>query len=500
MPTPEKILLVHPLGYRAEAAAMDIARLANVMPPIGLASLAAYMEPRGISASIIDCYAHPDSDQAICQFLLAEKPTFIGLSCTTSSFMDGVRIALIAKATLPSIRTVFGGPHVSALKERILADFQAVDFTVVGEGEETITELVLRRGEDTGAVKGLICRDGADGRISFSGFRPNGLDLDTLPFPAYEKLAGFPAAYKLPIFNYPTAPNSSCISSRGCPYACSYCDRSVFRRSFRFNSAEYVYAHLQFLRDRFGVRHINFYDDQFTFNRKRVEAFTDMIIDRPLGMTFNCAARAEHIDADLLRRLKTAGCWMMSLGIESGDQELLAQHRQNTDLDQLAEAIRMIKASGIRTKGLLMIGLPGETEESIRRSMDYVFTLPIDDFNLAKFTPFPGSPLYERIHEQGTFEEDWERMDCMHFQFVTQGMTRERLEELFLAFYRAHFRRAKVILGYVAMLWRSPNSWLRFLAGLPSFLRFALLNRRFLTYPPVNLNAKAAPRAKKPVG
>jgi radical SAM superfamily enzyme YgiQ (UPF0313 family) len=100
--------------------------------------------------------------------------------------------------------------------------------------------------------------------------------------------------------------------------------------------------------------------------------------------------RAEHIDGDLLRRLKAAGCWMMSLGIETGDPELLAQHRQNSDLDLLAERIRMIKAAGIRTKGLLMIGLPGETEASIQRSMDYVFKLPIDDFNLAKFTPFPG--------------------------------------------------------------------------------------------------------------
>jgi radical SAM superfamily enzyme YgiQ (UPF0313 family) len=141
----------------------------------------------------------------------------------------------------------------------------------------------------------------------------------------------------------------------------------------------------------------------------------------------------------------------------------------------------MIKASGIRTKGLLMIGLPGETEESIRRSMDYVFKLPIDDFNLAKFTPFPGSPLYERIHEHGTFEEDWEKMDCMHFQFVTEGRTRDRLEACFLAFYRAHFRRGKVILGYLAMLWRSPDSWLRFLASLPSFLRFARLDKRFRT-------------------
>jgi hypothetical protein len=116
MPTPEKILLVHPLGYRADAAGKDITRLANIMPPLGLASLAAYMEQRSISSTIIDCFAQPDSDQAIRQFLLDQRPAFIGLSCTTSSFLDGVRIARLAKDTLPGIRAVFGGPHVSALK------------------------------------------------------------------------------------------------------------------------------------------------------------------------------------------------------------------------------------------------------------------------------------------------------------------------------------------------------------------------------------------------
>jgi radical SAM superfamily enzyme YgiQ (UPF0313 family) len=474
----KKILLVHPLGYRADAAGHDISRIANIMPPLGLASIAAYLEQRGSSADIVDCYARPDSDKAIRDYLLAEQPAFIGLSCTTSSFHDGIRIAELARQTLPGIRTVFGGPHVSALKESLFPNFPAMDFAVIGEGEETMAELLRSGRDDPATVKGIIYRQGSE--ASFTGYRETALVLDDLPFPAYEKLAGFPHSYRLPIFNYPTTPNTSCISSRGCPYACSYCDRSVFRRSFRYNSATYLYEHLRYLQERFGIRHINFYDDQFTFNRQRVEEFTGLMIDRPLGMTFNCAVRAEHIDHDLLRRMKSAGCWMMSLGIESGDEELLAQHRQNADLDGLAVKIRMIKESGIRTKGLLMMGLPGENEASIRRSMKYVFSLPIDDFNLAKFTPFPGSPIYEKIHELGTFEEDWEKMDCMNFLFVTKGMTRERLESLFQEFYRNHFKRNKVIWGYVTMLWRSPDSWRRFLGNLTSFLKFTRKTTRYM--------------------
>jgi radical SAM superfamily enzyme YgiQ (UPF0313 family) len=474
----KKILLVHPLGYRADAAGRDISRIANIMPPLGLASIAAYMEQRGTAVDIVDCYARPDSDKAIRDYLLAEKPAFIGLSCTTSSFHDGIRIAEMARHALPGIKTVFGGPHVSALKEQLFANFPAMDYAVIGEGEETLAELARCGRDDPASVKGIIYRKGTE--VSFTGYRDDGLVLDDLPFPAYEKLAGFPSSYMLPIFNYPKTPNTSCISSRGCPYACSYCDRSVFRRSFRYNSANYLYEHLRYLRERFGIRHINFYDDQFTFNRQRVEEFTSLMIDRPLGMTFNCAVRAEHIDHDLLIRMRSAGCWMMSLGIETGDEELLAQHRQNADLDGLALKIRMIKDAGLRTKGLLMMGLPGETEASIRRSMKYVFSLPIDDFNLAKFTPFPGSPIYENIRELGEFEEEWEKMDCMNFLFVTKGMTRERLETLFNEFYRTHFKRPKVLWGYVTMLWRSPDSWLRFLGNIASFIKFTRSTSRHI--------------------
>lgn len=235
---------------------------------------------------------------------------------------------------------------------------------------------------------------------------------------------------------------------------------------------------MKYLKDKWGIRHLNFYDDQFTLNKKRVEELCNRLIEQPLNMTFNCAVRAEHVDLELLTLMKKAGCWMVSLGVETGDPELLAQHRQNADLEMIASTIRDIKTAGIRVKALLMLGLPGESEESVKRSKEYVFSLPIDDFNLAKFTPFPGSPVYERIHELGEFEEDFGKMDCMNFVFVTKGMTRERLDELFLDFYKSHFKRWHVLWGYVTMLWKSPHSWWRFASNLFSFLRFARSNRR----------------------
>jgi radical SAM superfamily enzyme YgiQ (UPF0313 family) len=469
---PQRILLVHPLGYQASAAKADIARKANLMPPLGLAGIASYLEERGKKADILDCFAFPlTAERRLKTYLKMMKPNWIGFSCTTSSFIDGVRLAALAKETLPGIKTFCGGPHVSALREKLLADYPAFDFLLVGEGEETVFQL-MEEPKNCARIPGLVFWNAA-GKAKFSGFREPGIELDSLPFPAYEKLAGFPKTYRLPIFNYPKAPNTSCISSRGCPYTCSYCDRSVFRQTFRYNSAAYLYHHLEYLKNRFGIRHVNFYDDQFTFNRKRVTEFCLLLQSRPLDMTFNCAVRAEHVDAEMLTMMKKAGCWMISLGIESGDAQLLSRHRQKVDLDFMAEQVKLIKKCGIRVKGLFMVGLPGETTASVKRSIAYLKSLPIDELNVAKFTPFPGSPLYENIHSFGDFNEDWEKMDCMSFQFIPEGMTNAELEELFLEFYKTHFKQPRILFNYVAMLKHSPDSWLRFAANLGSFLNFA---------------------------
>lgn len=473
----DRILLVHPLGYRADAASSDIARLAGIMPPIGLASLAAWLETKGIEATIIDAYARPDAPDLIRERLLADRPAFMGMSCTTSGFLDAVRLSAVAKAILPGIQTVVGGAHVSALKTSALDGFPDIDFAVVGEGENTLAKLIDGGWEQPAAIPGLVYRE-KDGAPRYTGPLTDLIELDTLPFPAYDKLPGYPDAYRLPIFNYPRAPNTSCVSSRGCPYACSYCDRSVFGRSFRFNSAEYMLAMVRNLHERFGVRHINFCDDQFTFHRKRVETFARGLAESGLGISFNCAARAEHLDEDLLRTMKAGGCWMISMGVETGDPELLARHRNHADLDRLHDCIAAIKRAGIRVKGLLMMGLPGETTDSIQRSMDYVFRLPIDDISLTKFPPFPGSPVYSGIHEHGDFTEDWERMDCMNFQFIPTGMTREQLEKLHQSFYRKHFLRPRIMWDYTTMIWRSPDSWRRFWTNAGSFLRFARNPRR----------------------
>lgn len=463
-----KILLVHPLGVNWIPGDGDMSRIANIMPPIGLCSLSAYLEKQGVDTFIYDCYANPNNDGKIVDYIKNESPDYAGFSTTTSSFLDAVRIAEIIKKAKPEITTIFGGVHISALREKLLDKFTAIDIGVVGEGEQTLLD-ILNSGGEYSKIKGVIYRD-KDASV-FTGRRENLVSLDDLPFPAYEKLEGYPKNYTLPIFNYPSHPGTPAITARGCPYQCAYCDRSVFGKSFRYNSAEYMFEMARHLNKKFGIKHINFYDDLFTLNKKRLEDFAELIKKNNFKLTYNCATRPEHVNPELLKTLKNSGCWMISLGVESGDEEFLSGFRHNSNLELVRQKVREIKEAKIRTKGLFMVGLPGETEETINKTIAFAVSLGLDDLNVTKFTPFPGSPVYENLSQKGAFEEKWELMNCNNFVFIPNGMTKDLLEKKYREFYRSFFQQPKVLLGYVKMIWKSPNSWLRFLKNLRDFMR-----------------------------
>lgn len=440
------------------------------MHPVGLCSIAAWLERRGVRTQILDGYAHPAPLEDWVDRIRGEDPDFLGISATTSSFLEGVELARAVKAASPRTRIVYGGVHVSALWQRCLEEHPAIDIIVVGEGEEAMEAIVERDGRDLDDVGGIAYRSGGD--VMFTGLRRPTLDLDALPFPAYEKLEGFPESYPLPIFNYPSWPATSVVSSRGCPYTCTYCDRSVFRRSFRYNSPRYMVDHLLYLRWRYGIRHVTFYDDIFTANRKRVEDFCDLMATENPGVTFTCAVRANQIGEDLVRRLADAGAWQVSFGVESGDAEVLASHRRATDLDDIREKVVLLKKHGLRVKGLFIVGLPGEDEASVRRSIDYACSVPFDEINVSKFTPFPGAPLYGTIREQGTFIEEWPRMNLLNFVFVPRDLTMERLEELYRTFIKRFYQRPRTAWGYTRLMISTP-------VHIATVLRHA---RQFLPY------------------
>jgi anaerobic magnesium-protoporphyrin IX monomethyl ester cyclase len=467
-----KALLVHPHGSNWMGSGKDISTIFNLMPPIGLLSIAAYLEKTGIEVEVMDCYGAPATIEQHATDILARHPDVVGFSCTTSSFLEGYAIAERVKEQRPDIRIVFGGAHACTSGPSLLDSFPAVDFLVIGEGEVTFAELVSSGFRNVAAIPGIGFR--RDGLGELSSVRENIPDLDALPFPAYHLLPDFPRRYNLPLFSYPKAPNTSIISSRGCPYQCSYCDRSVFSRGFRFNSPEYIVEHLRYLEKDFGIRHVFFYDDLFTFDRSRVERFCTLMEEKRVRVSYNCIARLEHVDEELLSLLKRSGCWQVNFGIESGDPEILSKHRKLYELDQVGKKLKMVKDAGMRVKGLFMMGFPGESEESIQRTIRYALSLPLDEINVTKFTPFPGAPIYRTIRDFGEFTEDWPSMNCMNFVFVPKGMTRERLEELYDQFISRFYRRSRIHWGYTKMLWKSPHSIAVFLRNLPEILRFEM--------------------------
>ncbi len=464
-----KIVLVHPAGSNWVPGKKDITATANRMAPIGLLSIAAYLERKGHEVCIHDCLGPRAAagTEANVNAILSHTPDLVGVSATTSGFLDGYDLARNIKRSRPEIITVFGGVHISAMGAELLDQFPDIDFLCIGEGEVTLSELA--DGLPLKDIHGLMYRKG--NRSVSNPPRTHIPDLDTLPFPAYEKLEGFPRGYNLPLFSYIQTPGATMITSRGCVYRCSYCDRSVFQHGFRYNSAEYVYEHLRCLRTDFGVRHVNIYDDLFTLNRKRITDLCDRLTARPLGMQFNCAVRVGHVDDDLLRMLKSAGFLQLSLGIETGDADLMEKHKPGVGIEEIKDTVKRIHAAGLRAKGLFMMGLPGETEASIRRTSDFVMSLGLDDMNMSKFTPFPGAPLWPSIPGLGTFDNDWRKMNCLNFVFIPKGIdSKETLDQLYNEHVKRFYSGKEWRRRFAKRLWEHRWSIIYMLKHAPTFL------------------------------
>lgn len=465
-----KVLLINPFGSNWIEGMKDNSATAIRMAPIGILSIAAFLLEKGHDVEVYDCRGAVSRIGAadVLSRVRSFRPDMVGFTAVTSGFLNAYSLTQEIKKRASHVVIVFGGVHVSALRAAILESYPAIDILVTGEGEKAMAELAA--GANPGTIQGMVYRDGTE--IRDNGLRTDLCELDALPFPAYHKLAGFPKQFEAALFNYPKAPTATIISSRGCPYQCSYCDRSVYRRSFRYNSAEYLYDHMAFLKREFGIRHVFFYDDLFTFNRERIEKFCGLLRAKPLKMTFNCAVRVGHIDDELLRMLKASGCWMVSLGIESGAPEILARHKTRVDFNEMKTTVQRIQKAGIRAKGLFMMGLPGETEETVKMTTDFINGLDLDDMNMTKFTPFPGSPIYQTIHDEGIFEEKWELMNCLNFVFVPKGIeSKERIEELYKQFIKRFYTGSNWTRKIVPLMFKSPDSAKRLFKNLPTFLR-----------------------------
>lgn len=469
-----KITLVHPAGFNFVPGQPDFSVLANRMAPVGILQLAAWLDKHGHECAVHDCLGPgaPRGLAANAQAILDADPELVGFSATTPAFMDGVEIAAYIKTLRPDIKIIFGNVHVSSIGAPILEHFPEIDYLCIGEGEGCLLDLAEQKAP--AEIPNLVYRD--NGKIIANPRRNRILNLDELPFPAYEKLAGFPEGYHLPLFASEKRRGATMITSRGCPYTCSFCDRTVFERLYKTNSAQYVYDHMKHLRDRFGVYHINFYDDLFTAQQKRVAELCRLLIEKPLGMNFNCAIRTGHTSDEMLRMLKRAGALMVSMGIESADPAMMERHKAGVSLEAVKRTVEQIHAAGLRAKGLFIFGLPGETPDTIRTTSDFILSLDLDEMNMTKFSPMYGAPIWKECisGETGEFNEDWRLMNCLNFVYKPAGFSsREEMDAL----YNWHVRRFYDSKGYrrrfARRLWAHRWSLWHVVKHLPKIIQAA---------------------------
>ncbi|PTY00693.1 radical SAM protein [Opitutus sp. ER46] len=482
-----RVTFVHPAGFNFVPGQPDFAVLANRMAPLGILQLAAWLDQHGHETAVHDCLGPvaPRGLEANVAAVLATRPELVGFSATTSAFLDAVDLAAGLKARRPDLPIVFGNIHATSLGGPLLERFPVIDALCVGEGEGAMLDLA--EGKPWRDIPNLVFRDG-DG-VRTNPRRPRLGDLDALPFPAYGKLAGFPQGYHLPLFSYERRWGATMITSRGCPYTCSFCDRTVFEHLHKYNSADYIYEHLKHLRDHFGVHHVNIYDDLFTAHKPRIQALCERLITAPLEVQFNCAVRTGHESTELLTLLRRAGALMVSLGIESADPAMMARHKAGVTLAGVRDTVARIHAAGLRAKGLFIFGLPGETPETLRTTSDFILSLDLDDMNMTKFCPLPGAPIWQECVSgvSGDFQEDWRLMNCLNFVFRPHGFqSREEMDAL----YNWHVRRFYNSRGYhrrfARRLWQHRWSLWHVLKHLP---KIALALRYFGGHRPATSKA-----------
>lgn len=444
----------------------------ETIPGLGVLMLAAVAREHGYAVHLIDAKAHGTPLDEIAARVARLQPDYLGLSATTISVNNAARIATRVKRMCPGVVTILGGAHVSAIPERTMAAFPDIDYGISGEGEIALFELLARleSGAPIDGVPGLAHR--RDGDIVANPRAPYIDDLDSLPKPAWDLLPDFPHHFQPSLFGYPRSPVATLITSRGCPFSCTFCDRSTSGRKGRMHSVATVVDLCGDLVER-GTRHIMFLDDLFTVRKDRVVAMCEAFLDAGFDFSWSCNSHPNLLDAATMKLMKRAGCWQIAYGIESGSQRVLDVVKREVRLPKLIETLRMTRDAGIRARGFLMLGHPTEGLDSLTETEAFLRTVPLDLCQITKFTPYPGTPAYPTVRQHGTFAEDWERMNAMNFVFLPNGLDEATLERSFDRCYQAFYRRPDVVRGLLRILVREP----RFAARLAASARVYLAGR-----------------------
>lgn len=482
-----RVLLIYPPITLQERYSSEIGHAGGRQIPLGVYYLASYLRERRHEVQVVDAEALAWTEEQIIFLAAGYLPQVVGISSTTVAFHRALGVAAAAKAALPGVVTVIGGPHATAAPEDVMRH-GAFDYAVLGEGEETFHQLlkVLDGGGTCESLAGVALRSGEAVRINPR--RPFIEPIDDLPFPAYDLIPDF-SPYNPPPANYKQLPVVNIVSSRGCPNQCTFCGHSVFGRSLRQRSPENIAGEITLLFRRFGVREIAFVDDTFTINPRRIAALFEILARDGIRFPWTCMSRINTVDEDILRFMKEHGCWHISFGIESGNEEILRRIRKNITLAEVRRAVAACRRLGILTKGFFILGHPGETRETIDETIRFALDIPLDDVVVTLNTPLPGTEQYRTAGESGRLDQtDWSRFNMWNPVFIPDGLSEALLMEKHREFYRRFYLRPRII-GRYAVSFLS-KAGLRRAAALAQSLPFLIGNKKF---PARTLSEKGGP-------
>ncbi|MDJ0876525.1 MAG: radical SAM protein [Desulfobacterales bacterium] len=381
----KRVLLINPFYPIAETPS----------PPLGLAYLAASLESSGFAVRLLDGVVGPLNNGHLAKELNDFAPHWVGVTAVTMTVNRALEIVRQVKTIDPGVGTVMGGPHVTFTAAATLEAVPELDVIVRGEGEATLSELVAA-GDDRDAwekIPGLSYRRG--GCIHHTADRPPQADIDGLPLPA---------RHLIPLGRYRTLGMPvSLTTSRGCPYKCIFCvGRRMVGARVRYRQPSAVVdemAHLAGL----GFGQINLADDLFTANQRHCLAVCNEIIARGLAIRWSAFARVDTVSPKILTRMQAAGCQAVSFGIESGNPDILQRVKKGIRLEQVVQAVKMCRAAGIAPHASFILGLPGETEETLVQTLAFGQRLEREGlcYGFHLLAPFPGTAVHDRVADYG---------------------------------------------------------------------------------------------------
>src|SRR3989344_2280410 len=395
-----KVLLINP-NYR-EVYKYVGREATMISPPMGLAYLASYLRNNKVEVKILDaCALDLDSDK-ILEEIKKFDPDYVGITASTNTINLAYKIA--NSISNLKCKVVVGGAHTSILPEKTLEECENIDIVAIGEGEDSLLEIVS--GKELEKIEGIGFRKNK--KIIINPRRKPREDLDSLPFPAYDLLP-LNKYWSPGIRRYPFA---TIVTSRGCPFNCIFCvNHLVSSKKFRARSPENVLKEIDLLVKEYGIKEINVLDDNFTLLLGRAKEICNGLIKRNYDLILKTGngIRADKIDEELIILMKKAGFYLLAFGIESGNKEILKIINKGETLEQIEEAIRLCKKYKILTEGFFILGNLGETKETMQDTINFAKKLDLDIAQFQVFIPFPGSKFYNEIKKNGEiFSKNWE--------------------------------------------------------------------------------------------